>query len=469
MFYLIFWSVFFAAASGLITKFCLKRSERSEEITWKKFAIGMAIVCFVLAPAATKIGWEVSKSNLITFNEYWNGWELLAVSQDTTCERDGSCSHHYDCDPYIVMVPYSCDCDSKGNCSTCFRPETRYHACPYVDIETDFFVQTTLGNFTIAENRFPDNPQAHRWRRSKGIPSYVIENAGTGKPPFWVKAKARVESGRPGPASIRKAYVNYILASDRTIFKQYSAEIEKFNSAGLLPKINSGIRDFYLADKAYLVGYRPQNVNDWQSKLAYLNASFGAELQGDLHLILVQNDAISRNPDVYVLALKAYWQNTKVFGRDALSKNGTVVILGTEDGVTVSWSRAFTGMPLGNEYLCVYLRDNLKGLRLAPEIVIGGGGGNFYAERGSVKVRGIHGKGALESALWGSDDPSTKFRRYSMSGKSGDGSGFLYLKGEIQPTDGQKRWILFFTFLASVVVWLVCALVGKQDYERGWY
>ncbi|MDP2598829.1 MAG: hypothetical protein Q8P49_03305, partial [Candidatus Liptonbacteria bacterium] len=185
MLQIIFWTVVLSAVAGLIAKFCLDRSDRLEEITWKEFAIGMMVIVFLVAPGVTKIGFEIAKSNLVEYNEYWNGWELRAVRQDITCTRDGSCEHCYNCDPYTVIVPYSCNCDNKGNCQTCFRTETHYHSCPYVDVEMTYVVRTTLGEYVIGAHRFPDNPQAHRWRKSEDIPYSVTQRAGVGAPPFW--------------------------------------------------------------------------------------------------------------------------------------------------------------------------------------------------------------------------------------------------------------------------------------------
>lgn len=469
MFQIVLLTAIVAAMTGLIIKFCLDRYADEKNITWKEFAIGMAIIVIMLAPGVTKLGWELAKDSQVQYNEYWNGWELQADRDDIVCTRDGPCSHEYDCDPYTVLVSYSCNCDSKGHCDTCYRTETHYHSCPYVDMETTYTITTTLDSYTIASHRFPDNPQAHRWRKSVGVPDGVISHAGVGIPPFWAAAKARIDAGSPGPASARRTYVNYILASDHTILKQYSAEIDRFNKAGLLPRLNSGIHDFYLTNKVYFVGFRPNNAIVWQKELGHLNAALGTELQGDVHLVIVENSAISNNPDAYVLALKAYWQNTQVFGRDALSKNGIGVVIGTTDGQTVAWSRAFTGMPLGNEEMTVALRGNLKGRPLEPGAVIGQVRGKFSSAAGRAQVYGLHEKGALERTIWGLDEPQTKFRRYSMSGKGANkiGAGFLYLKGEIQPTLSQKIWIGVFVFLASGLVWLACALIGDKVPNRG--
>ncbi len=474
MFSLVVSTILIAAVVGLIVKFLLDYRGSENRISWREFSIGLAAISFVLVPLITWAGWTIARSNLLTYKQYLNGWELRATRDDIACTRDGSCVHCYDCDPYTVMVSYECGSYSgSGNnrhyvSRTCWRQETRYHSCPYVDVETSYFVRTTLGDYTISLHRFPENPQEHRWRQPEGIPDYAIANAGVGIPQFWAAVKSRVDSGRPGPVSKRAEYENYILASEQTILKQHSSDVDKFLSAGLLPRLNSQIYDFYAADKVYFVGYRAKDSGSWQRSVSYLNAAFGSELEGDLHLVIVENDKISENPESYALALKAYWQSSKVFEENALSKNALVIIVGTRDGETVAWARAFTGMPIGNETLTVAVQNNLKGVSLTPWSLVGETVGGFDKNGNAVSA---HKEGALEILLWGFSNPGTKFVRRSMSAKDKNdvGRGFLYLKGEIQPTPKQKFWIGFFAFIACTIVWVVCICVDDSGRKRSRY
>jgi hypothetical protein len=201
----------------------------------------------------------------------------------------------------------------------------------------------------------------------------------------------------------------------------------------------------------------------------YLNAALGSELQGDLHLVILEDLAASINPDAYILALKAYWQDPEVWGDNCLSKNGIVVAIGTTDGETVAWARAQSGMPLGNEQMVVAIRNELQGVALTPERVIGIVRGAFYVDEGDgeLMVRGTGESGVLRRVLWGLDDPQTTFARISMSGDDPRdlGGGFLYLDSEIQPKPGQKLAIVVATFLLCCVVWLVFALIGERKPE----
>jgi hypothetical protein len=190
----------------------------------------------------------------------------------------------------------------------------------------------------------------------------------------------------------------------------------------------------------------------------------GGELEGDLHPVIAQDPTVSSNPDAYILALKAYWQDSGVRGDDCLSENGIIAVLGTRDGQTVSWARAETGMPLGNEYMRMAIRNELEGVELTPQATLGDVHGEFYGREkdGERQVRAIGQGGVLHTILWGLEDPATGFVQTGMTGDDAGavGGGFLYLDSEIQPKPGQKARIVLVTFLLSCVVWVVFAFAG---------
>ena len=451
-------------AAGLATKIVLDFFKNEFEISWLEFTIGAVLIAILIVPLTTWAGWSIAKSNQLSFNEYWNGFEKAATWERTPCSRDGPCVHEYDCDPWI-HIHVETHTDSEGHTTTTTYPHTHYHSCPYTTEEWTFSVDTTLGFYTIGDHWLPTDPKSHRFRANHSVP----DNIPSGIPAFWSKAKARVDNGKPGPVTKRMQYDNYILASDNSILKQYSDKIKQFLDAGLLPKVTHDVHDFFYADKVYFVGFTPENPEAWQSAVMYLNAALGTELQGDLHLVIAQDSRILREPDAYITALKAYWTNTKVFDDNAVSKNAIIVVVATQDHKTISWARAVTGMPLGNEAMLVAIQNGLKGIPLTPDAVVGDVNGEFYTkeyENGEkkLKIRGIHGNGALEKILWGLDYPSTKFSRISMTGKDKDdlGGGFLYLDSEIQPSSWQKFWIVFVGFFLSLLVWLTFVFIGKR-------
>src|SRR3989339_6069 len=451
----IFISVLIAAFTGLVAKFILDKKNTQKEITWKEYGIVMVVIAFLAAPGSVYVGWEIAKKNLITFNEYWGGWELKTQKEIIDCYRDGPCRWEYDCDPYLVSYP--CNCDDKGNCSTCYR--TEYHDCPYVTQENSYYIKTTIGTYTIDSNRFPDNPQSHRWRSGERIPDYIIERAGVGDPVFWQEAKKRIDSGNPGPVTKRMEYDNYIYASEQSLLKSFSADIDDYEKKGLFPIFQKNIYNFYYANKVYFVGFNPDNQKEWFDAMSYFDAAFRTNLQGDMHLVIVKNEYISSDPDRYALALKAYWQDKKRHGKDVLSKNAVVIIC-TTDGEKIIWARSFTGMPLGNESMLVALDNGLRGINLNSETLIG----KTIGKLKNGKVESIHSDGVIEKIVFGLIDPSTKFKRVSMSAKDKDdnGRGFFYLVQQIQPTSGQRIFIYIGTFLFCSMGWIAAVIIGDR-------
>lgn len=465
--------VILALLVGFCVKLILDKIGGENQITRNEYLIGSAIIILVVAPLVGFTGWHLARSNLVTFNEYRNGWETAAERNDFTCTEDGPCRWTYNCNPYVVYVSETCT-DSKGNSYECGHFETRYHQCPYVDVETTYTVETTLGQYTIAEHRFPENPQAHRWDQSENIPGGIIERAGTGIPTFWSQVWQRISKATPDPVTARRDYKNYILASDKTILKQYSSDIERYRKQNLLPPIASSISGYYDAEKVSFVGYRPSDGAVWQGALNRLNAAFGTELRGDVHMVIIRSDIVDEDPDSYALALKAFWQDKKVFGQNAFSKNGVGIVLGTHDQKMVAWARAFTGMPLGNEHMTVALESALKGQPLDPSIIVGSVGTSSVvtvnSSRVSLQITKMNRSGLIAQIFWGDSDKSLRFTRMSMTGKgSGHGSGFLYLYSEISPTAEQRRWISVITFILACVFWVVAAFFDFNDIRRSRY
>jgi len=448
-------SIVAALTAGISVKLILDRSGRASQITWKELAIGGAIITVIVAPLASSIGWSTAIGNVLSFKEYWNGWELEAVEEIVTCEVNGSCQYQYPCNCRMV-------CASSQGDDTCIRWEEECDDCPYFTFERDLYVRSTVGDLPIAWLA-PEDYQTEQITTTLpsgfGPRDYIT-------PQVWLDCRARVARGRPGPVTKRAFYDNYILASGGTILKQTSSMIDQYREAGLLPPIQDAIYNHYYADKVSFVGCQPEDDRAWQTALMYLNAALGSELQGDLHLVVLQDPSASINPDAYILALKAYWQDPDVWGDDCLSKNGLAVVIGTTDGETVAWARAQTGMPMGNEHLLVAIRSQLEGLPLTPERVIGTVRGEFYVPEGDNErgVRGTGESGALRRVLWGLDDAQTAYARVSMSGDEPDdlGGGFLYLNSDIQPKPGQKVAIVIGTFLACCAVWMAFVVIGER-------
>lgn len=441
-FWVWFWFVLIAGICITIS-YCIwifSNKQVDCRLSWLPASIALAFCAFIVVPWGLHIG-NNSLRQGTKFNEFWNGYETAAVVSVEKCERDGSCSHEYDCDPYEVSETYYTT-DSDGERHRHTRHVTKYHDCPYVTEEYSYSVQTTLGNYSVYNGAFAVDPVS--WSGKRSIPSSVQR----GEPELWKAAKARLDASNPGPVTVRKTYDNFILSSQETLLRKFSDDVDHYKEAGLLPALVRNTYNLYQADKVAFVKYQPTDPAAWQLALGRLNGAAGIELQGDIYLVLA-DVAVIDNPDAYVGALAAYWQS-KELGKDALSKNAVVVVVGV-DNEKVGWARSFTGMPRGNEGLVVDIASNLKGLPATPDAVLGqpyvviGNGPDF---KDGVKI--TLGSGAVERALWGPN----KFVRVSMSGKDG-GMGYKYLADEIELSASQKRGIVTPITIFQFFVWSV--------------
>jgi hypothetical protein len=147
-------------------------------------------------------------------------------------------------------------------------------------------------------------------------------------------------------------------------------------------------------------------------------------------------------------------------GKEALSKNGLVLVVGT-DGTKVTWARVTTGMPSGNEGLTQDARSALTGVAFTPDTLLGAPVGHLA----NGKVTITHGQGAFENLVW---SPANGFIRQCMACKSkGDtGISFSYLGGDIQPNSGQKFWIEFMAGFAAAAMWAVFVFVNPVNRKR---
>ena len=326
------WAALFAAAAGLIghlTGHLLAKYKGTEyDLDWWEYAIGLFLALALIIPGVVKGGAKLAYNNNITFHQNIQGWETDAIWTKTTCEEDGSCSHCYDCHPYIVQVPYECGHtegtgkDAHYVSQTCYRPETRYHSCPYVTEEWNFYgVNTLQGQWTIDTGRLPStpehpNPDHWRWsddEYSERVPTERYAND-IGIPAFWQQLHDRIAGGDPGPVTIRNDYTNYILASRLTTFQRYadSGQLDAWKKAGLLPSLTHDIQFPYYLNRVYGAGVALQNPNLWQWEAQQFDAAAGdaklGGLQADVDVVVVNANQI-KNPDEYANALVAYWQS----------------------------------------------------------------------------------------------------------------------------------------------------------------
>lgn len=462
-----FCGVGFALFFGYLLKKYFEQSHWDKSITKTEFIFCTAVISLIIIPLTMYLGWQTAKSGQLDYTQNLNGWELKATRQDIKCQKNGSCKWGYDCDSYQVTVYYDCNCqqDKQGNqsCDRCSKQETRWNTCPYVAYEYTYKVDTTLGTYTIAENRLPVNFESHRYvpreyrdSSNKLVPVSVQNNAGIGDPPEWKKAYDRLNSGRPGPVTKQGVYKNFILASDQNIFIPFSGDVSDFKKNNLLPDLKYDITEPYSVNRLYLVGvsFPEEDKRIWEDEVSYLASLMGTELQSDFILVLTSSSEINSNPEAYALSLRAYWSNKQVFGNKTLAKNALVVIIGTDNSRNVLWARGLTLMPRGNEYLFEVLKTRLTGNPVDVGSLLGRARVAFTSPSTPPLVP-VYDSGLIQDLVFGRTDPSSRFTRVRMS-------FYSYLEGEVVIPFADKVWIQVVGFILSGLAWVAALVIGSK-------
>lgn len=466
------WTIFIVLASGAVAAFLLRRFDRNNlRITGLEYGICAALLITGFAPGVSWAGTQIAQSSAVGgYQEFWNGSITGALSRDIACSRDGSCVHTYQCDPYQVLehytvqVPYQTTETTTVNGKTTTRPVTKYrsedrtrwvtkyHSCPYATHEYSYWLTDSFGStHDIASHIFADN--ATEWRGGHGLP-----NVPRGIPAEWQAAKASLDAGDAPPATKMNSYVNYLLASQDSILSAYSKSIDKYREDGLLPYhtahlTSDPIYGGYKADKMVFAGVDSKQVasyDEWQQALGRLNSYLGSELQGDLHILAVPASRIS-DPDDYTSALLAYWQSRQL-DKLGLAKNTIMLVIGiSDDGRSVAWSRAKTGIPEGNGEMLSALSTNLKNTPFIPKTLVGWP----EARSNGDNLAFTPSTGVIEQIVM-RDYP---FKRPCMDCKDkGDsGSGYVYLKSNAYISTGSQLGIAAVVFFLGMLAFFLAA------------
>jgi hypothetical protein len=435
-------------------------------MTTNEFLISAGVLLFLVVPLTAFLGYKAAVSHQLSYHEYYGGFEVTAYPVTYNCYESesqggstGGCRHYYDADSYqewVVSESCTTDKDGKEHCVDTSHYETRWRQVPYTTTETTWIIHTTLGDFNVGDHWLPANPSAHRVRPKYGDSMDRLPgDLPSGTPQQWQQASDRIASGDPGPVTVEKDYVNYLLASQQTILHKYSPAIADYKKAGLLPDINHNEIEPYYLNRAYFVGVSVSDQAAWQWALNKFDAALGATLQGDMYVVVVDANKVT-DIDQYSMALTAYWQSPQ-FEKYDVSKNGIILVLATKDGKTVSAARATTGMPMGNEQMLLDFQNQLKGANLDPATLFGNPKGVVSESQGKFSVTLTHTspEGKLESIVWGEH----AFQRQHMG-------GYTYLKGEIEPTGGETAIILVVMFVFSALAFCGGVYFGMPQFRQ---
>lgn len=439
--------VFYVVLAMVVVAGCvfLTKSNYAPHLT----ALSVTIVAGLLAPwGVYSITEAVAKNDDQTFYEFWNGSEIAVSTKVIQCERDGSCQHEYDCDPYTVTELESYT-DEKGNTKSRIVTKTVYHSCPYSTEETDYIIATTLGSFTAGDSLMTGG----EFRGNKQIPG-----GRQTAPISWVEAKNRIESGNPSGVTELHKYKNFILSSDETLFENYSDKIDSLLAENLLPVPVAGVHSLYMANKAYSVGDTKIDMTSMNEQLKQLNGFVGGELRGDMHIVFAEASKVG-DPTDYTNALKAHWSSEAV-GKNAIAKNTLTLVVGVtqkDNKPVVDWAKGYTGMPVGNEGL-IQEFSNLKG-----EVIDGSfiGSPKYNPTSDEYVMSG----GKVETMISGKH----KFSRVSMSASDeGDtGTGFSYLSESWKMKPATLALAIWLCSITSVII-LVIGTMLSINLGRGY-
>lgn len=466
-----FWCIVVSLVVGVIVTLAAIKWDlrdilgRERRITKPEFILASIVSVILTYIVAVAVGPSLARSSAVNgYREFYNGSVVRVLPDTISCQRDGACVHEYECDPYLVkVVDRPASTDSKGN----YQPEishyeTRYHECPYATREVSYVFEDSLGRtIVIGDHYFENNPRP--WRFGEGIPSGVPRQA----PRRWVEARKRLRAGMSDPVTAPNTYANFILASGDKLYKEYGGSIASYRKAGLLPKhtANLGEQMFYdyetRANKFQVVGgVRLTNLPLWQDRLMRFNAALGSELQGDLHIVVVPAQAVA-NPDDYVTALKAYWQS---LGKWSISKNGIILAIGASpDGSSVIWTRAETGMPIGNSTMLQALNLSLDGSGLDPMVLLGNVPASVTTVRGKTKVNYDLSQGGMIGSIIFVQYP---FKRPCMEckGKGDTGTGYVSLRDFVPITTGAQIMMFMITIVLTSAIWAAMLLFDPFGY-----
>jgi hypothetical protein len=424
-------------------------------LTRKVQIICLGISSLAVAPLTTVILYQTDHYQRLTFHEYYNGVETGTEAISTVCQEDGLCVHTYPCHYYTVHHPGYYTGTGEDRTYHPGYDEVRHHDCPYSQQEQDWVIHSTVGDFVVAQHRFPS--PVRPWDQAVPIPQSVLDDAGVGIPPEITIAQQRIDQGDPRPATKIDNYINYILASDNVLVRVPDDQVIKYHQANLLPSLTSNIVDVDQANKVHFVGFSPPDVQAWQDAMMRLNMEAGSlspvTTRFDIQLVCINSATIPEaSANGYTTALNAYWESS-VFGKAALPKNMAVVVIGT-DGKTVSWARGFTLIPTGNGTMWSDLQDFAPGTAFTPQALIGEPRAQLSRNAsGAVGVTIVPTQGELEMVLIRGPH---HFVRQHMTDRHAGSVGYQFLEGDIQPS----FWTCVCIFLVTVLITgIVCNLL----------
>jgi len=262
------------------------------KVTLKELGVQMGVQLVVAASAAAIVHY-----NNVHDTEVWNGRVVQKQRNKVSCEHDYQCN------------PYPCNCDSKGNCSTC------YHTCYEHTYDVDWDIYTSNPGEVVSIHR--------------------VDRQGLREPPRY----AKVQLGEP--TTLPHGYTNYIKAAPDSLFR-HQGLIEKYKAS--IPDYPDDLYDYYHINKVVQVGIQVADLGSWDKGLEDVNADVGRPKQANVILVLAKGQ-----PQEYFYALEEAWIGGK--------KNDIVLVVGVDDQLSPQWATVMAWTT--SEMFKVRLRDDV--------------------------------------------------------------------------------------------------------------
>ncbi len=451
----------------------------SFRIQWSEFGVVSIVLAAIIIPSVMVVGNALSVAEILSYQQFVNGVEVATSKQVREC-REGhagnnssagrsNCAHAYVSGSYSWEERHTREvCTGFGEDEVCH--DEVYYTTEWADIYTPYAtrehyayqIDSSMGGAGDMSYTFPDVTLDETPAVYPGSSRTIPEDILRGDPADWTEATARRAAGDPRAVTKMVAYDNYILASGDEVLRAYSADIDTFLAGDLLPDHTANILDNPItgpsrsqADKVSFVGVMVDDPAAWQRSVMRFNAALGMQLQGDLHVVLIDHRLVPATRSVpYTQALKAYWQS-ETYGKRALAKNGIILVLGVNTATdTIAWADATTGMPFGNELMVQYLRDELRGEGLDPDLLFGTP--RTLISEGEATVTLSSPRGVVEHTIF----EQAPFKRARMSCADDTCVGFKDLISKIEPTAGQKTWMVVVTSLIALGLWVLVGLTS---------
>lgn len=263
-------------------------------VTWKECLVHEGVVILIITA-----GYLIAIHARMDDTEIWNG--VVARKWRGT----EGCCHSYPCNPH------SCDCDSKGNCSTC------WDTC-YEHSHDDIFKAVSSNDETIYSNGCfaPGSSPPARW------------NA--------------IRVGEP--TAVEHSYENYIKGNPDSVLRRQGVAARYGKALPDYPKVY----DWYRADRFIAAGVTVPDLRRLNERLSEINARLGAPKKVDIIVVVT-----SQNDEDYLEALREHWIGGK--------QNDLVVVIGAPQFPDIAWAGAISWSR--SEDLKVDIRNRLLDLK----------------------------------------------------------------------------------------------------------